>query len=79
MKVLESAVLLVIGTILVTFGVLSFLLFPRPLSFSNPTFFVQALAAAGAILFALGARGLFLVSRSLGQTIPSSSANANAA
>lgn len=79
MKVLESAVLLVMGTTLVTFGVLSFLLFPRPLSLTNPTLLVQVIAAAGAVLFALGARGLFLISRALGESVSRVSVDANAA
>lgn len=65
MKVIESALLLVIGTALLTFSALSLGLFPRPLTLSNPTLFVEALAIAGVAFFGLGARGLYRVQRAI--------------
>lgn len=47
MKVIESALLLVAGTAFLTFSAISLALFPRPLTFSNPTLLVEALAIAG--------------------------------
>ncbi|SFL27935.1 hypothetical protein [Rhodanobacter glycinis] len=63
MKVFESALLLVVGTALLTFSAISLGLFPRPLTLSNPTLFVEALAIAGLVLFGLGVRGLYRVHR----------------
>lgn len=65
MKVIESALLLVAGTALFTFSAISLGLFPRPLTFSNPTFLVEALAIAGLVFFGLGARGLYRVHRAI--------------
>ena len=63
MKVIGSALLLVVGTALLTFSAISLGLFPRPLSLGNPTFFMEALALAGFVFFFLGARGLYRVHR----------------
>ncbi|MGB3840196.1 MAG: hypothetical protein WA930_13935 [Rhodanobacter sp.] len=63
MKVVESALLLVAGTALLTFSAISLGLFPRPLALVNPTLLVEALAVAGLILFGLGARGFYRVHR----------------
>ena len=63
MKVIESALLLVVGTALLTFSAISLGFFPRPLTFSNPTLLVEALAIAGLAFFGLGARGLYRVHR----------------
>jgi hypothetical protein len=79
MKVFESALLLVAGTALLTFSAISLVLFPRPLTLSNPTLFVEALALAGLALFFLGARGLYRVHRAIsgsGSLAPSRSAAA---
>jgi len=65
MKIIESALLLVVGTALLTFSTISLGLFPRPLTLSNPTLFVEALAIAGLALFGLGARGLHRVHRAI--------------
>ncbi|MCW5577979.1 MAG: hypothetical protein KIS89_05005 [Dokdonella sp.] len=65
MKVVESALLLVVGTALLTFSAISFGLFPRPLSLGNPTLLVEALAIAGLAFFALGVRGLYRVHRAI--------------
>jgi len=65
MKVIESALLLVVGTALLTFSALSLELFPRPLTFGNPTLFVEALAIAGLAFFGLGARGIYQVHRAI--------------
>jgi len=59
MKILESALLLVVGTAMLTFVALSFGLFPRPLSAANPTLLVEAMGVAGALLVGLGSRGLY--------------------
>lgn len=61
MKVIEPALLLVTGTALLTFSAISFGLFPRSLTLSNPTLLVEALAVAGMVFFGLGARGLYRV------------------
>ncbi|MGN6280355.1 hypothetical protein [Frateuria sp.] len=74
MKVIEPALLLVAGTVLLTFSAISFGLFPRPLTFGNPTLLVEALAVAGLVLFGLGARGLYHVHRAVsgnGSSAPS--------
>ncbi|MES2015198.1 MAG: hypothetical protein V4484_01785 [Pseudomonadota bacterium] len=61
MKVLESAVLLVIGTVLISFTGMSFALFPRVLSLSNPTLFMEAMAVAGVLFLLMGMRGLYRI------------------
>lgn len=65
MKIVESALLLVAGTVLLAFSAISLGLFPRPLALGNPTLLVEALAVAGLILFALGVRGLYRVHRAI--------------
>lgn len=65
MKVIEPALLLVVGTALLTFAAISLGLFPHPLSLGNPTLLVEALAIAGLVFFGLGARGLYRVQRAL--------------
>ena len=65
MKIVEPALLLVMGTVLLTFSAISFGLFPRSPTFSNPTLLVEALAAAGLVFFGLGARGLYRVHRTV--------------
>lgn len=61
MKILSSALLLVVGTALLTFFGMSFAMFPRPLAATNPTLLVEAIGVAGALLAGLGSRGLFRV------------------
>lgn len=61
MKVLESAALLVIGTVLMTFTGMSFALFPRQISLSNPSLLVELLAVAGLVFCVMGARGLYRI------------------
>lgn len=58
MKTIEAAALLVTGTVLLTFSSLSFLMFPRPLTFSNPELLVEATFVAGALLAGMAARKL---------------------
>jgi len=70
MRIFASALLLVAGTVLMTFVALSFRLFPRPLSMHNPHLLVEALGAAGAVFFGMGARGLYQVGRSRSGTTP---------
>ena len=65
MKIIESALLLVAGTALLTFSAISLGLFPRSLTLSNPNLLVEALAIAGVVFLALGARGLYRVHRAL--------------
>jgi len=65
MKVVESALLLVVGTVLLTFSAISFGLFPRSPTFGNPTLLVEALAVAGLVFFGLGALGLYRVHRAV--------------
>ena len=65
MKILESALLLVVGTSLLTFVALSFAMFPRPLTATNPTLLVEAMGVAGALLVGLGGRGLYRVHQAL--------------
>ena len=79
MKVIESALLLVIGTALLTFSAISLGLFPRPLTFSNPTLFVEALAIAGFAFFGLGTRGLYRVPPAISATVSLASPRATAA
>jgi hypothetical protein len=79
MKVIESALLLVAGTAFLTFSAISLALFPRPLTFSNPTLLVEALAIAGLAFFGIGARGLYRVHRAItgnGSSAPSRGAAA---
>jgi hypothetical protein len=73
MKVIESALLLVVGTALFTFSALSLGLFPRPLTFTNPTLFVEALAVAGLSLLVLGARGIYRAHRALSGSVSAAS------
>ena len=61
MKVIESALLLVVGTALITFSAISFVLWPRPLSLENPTLLMQVIALAGVLFIGLGARGIYRV------------------
>jgi len=61
MKILESALLLVVGTVMLAFAGLSFGVFPRPPSVTNPTLLVGATGIAGALLVGLGSRGLYRV------------------
>jgi hypothetical protein len=63
MKIIGSALLLVVGTALLTFSAISLGLFPRPLTLSNPNLLIEALAIAGVVFLALGARGLYRVHR----------------
>ena len=70
MKVIESALLLVVGTALLAFSAISLGLFPRPLTFSNPTLLVEALAMGGLAFFCLGARGLYRVHRAISGNVP---------
>lgn len=65
MKILESALLLVVGTVMLAFAAFSFGLFPRPLSATNPTLLVEATGIAGALLAGLGSRGLYRVQLAL--------------
>lgn len=73
MTIFESAFFLVIGTALLTLSAISFALFPRPASLENPTFLVQAIAAAGAVFLGLGARGIHRVHRFLSGSGPAAS------
>lgn len=61
MKLIESALLLVIGSVLVTFAGISLALFPRPFTLANPTLLVEAFGIAGLVLAGLGARGIYRV------------------
>ncbi|HEV7122077.1 MAG TPA: hypothetical protein VGN24_01455 [Rhodanobacter sp.] len=66
MRVLESVVLLVIGTVLLTFSSLSlFLLSPHPPRLDNPDLFVVALFVAGLVFAGLGIRGMYRIHRAL--------------
>ena len=65
MKVFEAAALLVLGTVLLTFVSIAFLLFPRPLSLSNPTLFMEGLCIAGLAFLALATRKLLRISRAV--------------
>ena len=73
MKVVESALLLVAGTALLTFSAISFGFFPRPLTLDNPSLLVEALAIAGLAFFGFGVRGLYRVHRSISRTGPAGS------
>lgn len=61
MKIVGSALLMVAGTALLTFSAISLGLFPRPLTLSNPSPLIEALATAGVVFFTLGGRGLYRV------------------
>lgn len=58
MKTIEAAALLVTGTVLMTLPGLSFLMFPRPLSFSNPELLLEVTFVAGALLAGMAGRKL---------------------
>lgn len=68
MKVVESALLLVAGTALLTFSAISFGFFPRPLTLDNPSLLVEALVVAGLAFLGLGVRGLYRIHRSISGT-----------
>lgn len=68
MRVFESALLLVAGSVLLTFAGVSFGLFPRPVTPTNPSLLVEALGVAGLVLFGLGCRGLYRIHRALGNS-----------
>ena len=76
MKVFEAALLLVVGTILLTFSSLSFMLASRAFTLSNPALFVEVLFAAGVVFAVLGSRGLYRVHRALSGRGSASSAQA---
>lgn len=59
MKNTVIAFCLTVGSSMLTFSALSFALFPRQLSLSNPTLLVEAIGISGAILLLLGLRKLF--------------------
>lgn len=65
MKVFEAAVFLVFGTALVMSVTMSFLLFPHPLSLSNPTLFMEGIFIAGLVFVGLAARKLLHINRTL--------------
>lgn len=59
MRILAPTLLLVAGCVLLTFAALSFGLFPRPMTPTNPTLLVEALGIAGLAFLGLGCRGLY--------------------
>jgi hypothetical protein len=63
MKIFPYAVFLIIGTVLLTFAVLSFILFPRSFSINNADLLVEALFVAGIFVLGLGARGLYHITK----------------
>lgn len=65
MKVFASAVLLVLGSSLLTFTAVCFAVSQRAPTLSNPGFLVEALGMAGAVFGYLGARGLHGVHQTL--------------
>ena len=76
MKVFEAALLLVVGTVLLTFSSLSFMLAPRALTWSNPALLVEVSFAAGAVFAVLGIRGLYRLHQVLSGRRSASSAQA---
>lgn len=74
MKVFESAALLVIGTVLLAFSSLSFLLFPHPPRLANPDLLVEAFFVAGLVFAALGIRGMRRIHKALLSNTPKESA-----
>lgn len=65
MKTFEAAVLLVLGTVLITFVSVSFVLFARPLSLSNPGLLMECLFVGGLVFVALAVRKLAQINRAL--------------
>lgn len=65
MKTFEAAALLVLGTILMTFVGMSFLLFSRPLSLNNPNLLMECLFVGGLAFVALGVRKLAHLNRAI--------------
>ncbi len=63
MPALHYSLAIIFGAILMTFAGLSFILFPRPVSFANPDLLVELMFVAGACTIALGARGMASISR----------------
>ncbi len=70
MSILHYAFALIVGTVLVTCAGLSFILFPRPISFANPDLLVLLMLLSGACIIALGARGLASIAKSAEKNAP---------
>ena len=79
MKVIESALLLVVGTALLTFSAISLGFFPRPLTFSNPSLFVETLAIVGFAFLGFGARGVYRVHRAISGNVSLATSGGNVA
>ncbi|MGD9582158.1 MAG: hypothetical protein AB7V26_00605 [Lysobacterales bacterium] len=76
---MESALLLVVGTVLLTFTGISFGFYPRPLTLVNPYLLIEALAIAGLVFAIMGIRGLQRVQRIVSENRSSRSGQATAA
>ncbi len=63
MKVFESALLFVVGTVLLTFTGISYSFYPRPLTLAQPQLLTEALAVAGLVFATMGIRGLYRIQR----------------
>lgn len=50
MKFASAVIFLVAATMMATFSLLSFMLFPRPLSLDNPTLLVETMFVGGLML-----------------------------
>ncbi len=68
MSILHYSLALILGTVLLTFAGISFILFPRPLSLNNPDLLVLLMLLSGACLIALGARGMYSIAKSAGKS-----------
>jgi protein-S-isoprenylcysteine O-methyltransferase Ste14 len=71
--------LLIVGTVLLTFTGIAFALFDRPLGLGGSSLFLEAVLVAGAVFAAMGVRGLYRVHRTLLGNGPTSSRHRAAA
>ncbi|WP_189421275.1 hypothetical protein [Cellvibrio zantedeschiae] len=57
-KFTSTLTFLIVATAMVTFSLISFTLFPRPLSLDNPTFLVETIFVGGLMLMVTSTRQL---------------------
>lgn len=67
MKIIQAAPLLVLASMMITFALVSFTLYPQSISFAltSPTFLVEAIAIGGFVFAILAVRMLGAVNKQL--------------